>query len=465
MAVYVNTVEYTQGSQYTITPNGNQYPCVGGNVVFTGGNTPPNFAALLFIRVLTLTQNTALQVEAPLSNATLENTFDRTVMQIQQLENQIDLCLQLPITSQGDNTTLPTPVAGDVLGWDAFLDITNYTPAQIVANAVPGTSGVFGPSSSIIGSIATFNSLTGSLLASTPADSGAIFGGMSNIRPLPTSGTIQGEYWHYGNWVQTGAITSSQARIHMTGTMTINDDWTAEGEASGGAGGLAATGNIAPGQTGAGLAPGTCASGSGNNSYLAGFGGGGAGHGGQGGSGGSYSANEYSNNGGGTYVLSALLMGSGGAGGCGVVSGSQGGNGGAGGGSIYIECTGNINFTSSAAMAANGGNASAGGGSISFGGGGGSGGGIQIRSLGIVALATGATITANGGTGGNSSNGAVGGGGGGGIIDISGTAVNNSGTITAAGGGSGTTAGFAANPGSTGIVSLNNYIQNVRSAG
>jgi hypothetical protein len=290
--------------------------------------------------------------------------------------------------------------------------------------------------------------------AFTSYDSGLIFGG-AGIRQLPTTGTITGEYWHLGNWTQTGAITSNRARIHISGTMTINNTWTVATEISGASANQGYNGGVfTSGNNGGGLGPGqnNC----GFNSTL-GYGGGGGGHGGAGGGGGSTTITSFApTNGGSSYPLESLLSGSSGASGS-TFDENAGGAGGNGGGSLYVECTGNINCTAACAMTANGG-AGAIGGTNSCSGGGGSGGAIQMRSFGTITLTAGGSMTATGGAGGSApSGGAGGGGGGGGIIDLSGTSITAGFTPTASGG-SGT------NNGSTGIVNLNSYLQNVRTS-
>jgi len=289
-------------------------------------------------------------------------------------------------------------------------------------------------------------------------DSSFIFGGASGIRALPTSGTITGEYWNNGNWTQTGAITSNYARIHNTGTFTINNTWTINQEFSGGApSGPGGSTTFIGGGNGVGLGGGICAF-----ATSIAIGGSGGGHGGAGGHSGSSTSGNYSP-GGGTYPIQTIMAGSGGGGGAGA-NGNQGAGGGAGGGSLYIESTGAISCTSACAMTATGG---AGGNAVAgaCAGGGGSGGGIVMRSLSTITIASGGTITAAGGAGGATGSGqCAGGGGGGGIIDLSGTTVTNSGTVTAAGGAAGSGGTQTASAGSSGVINLNSFVQNVRSA-
>lgn len=277
------------------------------------------------------------------------------------------------------------------------------------------------------------------------------FGGQGT-RQIPTSGTLTGEYWHYGSWTTTGAITCNQARLHFRGgAVNINHAITIGTDISGGRAAAALTN--APGGAGGGFGPGF-------GYGVANFGGSGGGFGGVGGNGGSGTTNQVAI-GGCSYPISASLSGSSGSGGSGVTSGVSG-NGGAGGGSLYIEATGSITVNANiTGTGGNGGNGSSGG----TGGGGGSGAGIFISSLDIVTINASKTINASGGTGGNGNGaGGGGGGGGGGIVFIRGAAVINNGTITVAGGSAGTGGAQAPTAGATGVSDIASTVWSVRSA-
>jgi hypothetical protein len=375
---------------------------------------------------------------------------------------------------------LPNPSSSTLGGIESLAAVTSNWINTISTSGVPSaTQPAF---SDISGTAATTQGGTGTgssqnalvqfggpnsptALAAAPAfnsyDSAAIFGGASGLRSLPTTGTITGEYWHNGNWTQTGAITSNGARIHLTGTMTINAAWTVATEISGGRASLGGSSvATAPGGNGGGLGAGM----GGNSSTSGALGGSGAGHGGLGGVGGVGITNASVGNGGCTYPLTSLLTGSSGGAGASGLS-TIGGAGGAGGGSLYLEVTGAISCTTSCAMTATGGAGTAGASGVGCGGGG-SGGGIQMRSFGTITIALGASITAAGGNGPNAvgSTGAAGGGGGGGIIDLSGSTVTNNGTVSASAGTGGTGGAVAAANGGAGIVNLNSFVQNVRSS-
>jgi hypothetical protein len=329
------------------------------------------------------------------------------------------------------NATLST-ANYNVVSWTAVAGAWSYNIYRTSSAGSPSTTGLIG-------------NTTGTSFNDT---------GIAGTVAAPTTTIITGEYWHLGNWVQPGTITSNYARLHVAGTVTFNNNWICNTECSGGI--YCATSSSTTsygGGNGAGLGGGLGGGpvqGIYTPDYALVVGGGGGGHGGLGGS----ASSQYIGSGG-TYPISSLLTGSGGGAG-GAIAGTSGSPGGNGGGSFYLECTG-ITTSGTFTIAANGGSGGALGG---YGGGGGSGGGIQWRVLGPIDIGSGCTISANGGSGGTGTY-SSGGGGGGGIIDLSGYPISNSGTITATGG---STSG-SATVGATGIVNFNSFIQSVRSAG
>jgi hypothetical protein len=451
MTVYVNSVLQTQSTNYIVNPTGGSYPCTGGTITFQTGFTPPALAVILMTRQLTLTQTISLPVEGSLPSSTLQTVFDRACMQIQQINTNQLLSLQLPITSIGVNTALPTPVALNLFGWDSLAqNVVNYTPQQIVANITGvGLGNVIGASGTTVNYIPVWNNTLGTGLATgiAPSTAGyvltsngpsslASFQALAtipnntyaaravNANPPPTSGTLTGEYWTSGNWATTGACTFNNVRLHVGGTVTISNPITVNTELTSG-GGLA--GNAV---TRVGTGAGTIGSGVGGS------------YGGQGGTlnvGAGLGSLASS-----TYSIDKYLGGS--AGSPGDLITALGG--GAGGGT-YIESVGNVSITAN--ITANGGNGAAG---TNIASGAGSGGAIDIRSLGTVTISAAATLSAQGGTGGGGST-YSGGGGGGGCIRARGTTVTNSGTVTVAGGAAGTggTLGTAGGTGYTDITS------------
>jgi hypothetical protein len=269
---------------------------------------------------------------------------------------------------------------------------------------------------------------------------------VSSGRQLPTSGTINGTYWHYGSWTQSGDITAAHGtRIYVNGAMTFVNPWILT-VSTGLLGGSNSTGNtFVGGQVGSGIGGGTRTVDFASTSVA---GGAGAGCGGLGGGGGS-ATSGVSNSGGLPYTFNDQFAGSGGGGGDHGATGDTGGFGGAGGGAIYIECTGAMSISGSSYVfiLANGGNgASAGGTTSAGGGGGGSGGIVVIRGGSTINLGsfTNAIQAIGGGGGSGFANSGGGGGGGGGIIDIVCASTLSSSLTTASATGHGTGGGGSA---------------------
>jgi hypothetical protein len=272
-------------------------------------------------------------------------------------------------------------------------------------------------------------------------DATVLFGGASNARPAPTSGTLTGDYYTSANWTQTGALTLNRCKLYFGGNATFNA-------------GVVIGQSIAAGpQTIQAFAPGSgIAPGAPTRNGITGAGNGG-GHAGAGGSGGSGLAVSQGG-GGGTYPFEATLMGSSGSPGAGDTSSVLGGAGGAGSDGVYIEVLGNFTTSGTITINGTGGNGGSPSATAAGSGGGGSGGTIDIRALGTATIGSGTTFTVAGGSGGNTGSGSnPGGGGGGGYISIlcAGTLTDN-GTYTVSGGaaGTGSNTGTAATAGSAG---------------
>lgn len=200
--VQVYVANALQVSGYTVSLNSNG---VGGTVNFISA---PAAAALgLIVRNVSLTQQLSLNTEGDLPSGPIEDEFDRLVMADQQLNNQLDLCMSLPITDQSNfSTTIPYPpvpldlircnaagtaweyvtpaqaqidagpggplpqpaVANDILGWDptgTFL----INVARSALAGTPGTGTVVGPSTSVAYSIVLWNNTLGTLVKTGPA--------------------------------------------------------------------------------------------------------------------------------------------------------------------------------------------------------------------------------------------------------------------------------------------------------
>lgn len=127
--------EVVEVGTYTVAGAGNPS---GGTVTFS----PVKAAGITVVisRNVPLTQEADYVDNDPFPAESHEDALDKLTMIAQQLKEQSDRSLRLPITAGGVSTQLPAPVGSNLLGWDASLSgIRNFTPAEI-ATAVAFTN-------------------------------------------------------------------------------------------------------------------------------------------------------------------------------------------------------------------------------------------------------------------------------------------------------------------------------------
>lgn len=113
-------------TDYTVLGAGSP---TGGTVSYPAHNAAD--LGLTIRRVVPITQDLILQSQGAYFPETVENNFDKMVMIDQQQQETLDRAIVVPVGSSV-TTTLPTPVATNILGWDATASfLTNYTPATL----------------------------------------------------------------------------------------------------------------------------------------------------------------------------------------------------------------------------------------------------------------------------------------------------------------------------------------------
>ncbi len=101
-------------SDYTVRGAGRDD---GGSVVF---NDPPASGLTVLIqRMVPYTQPTDYKNQGSFYPRTHERSFDRNVMQVQQLAEEVGRTLRIPAYVQGVSMDMPRPVGGSFWGWDA----------------------------------------------------------------------------------------------------------------------------------------------------------------------------------------------------------------------------------------------------------------------------------------------------------------------------------------------------------
>lgn len=126
------TLELT--TDYTVSVNGDQDSSPGGTV--TPVVAPAVGESITLTSGLSYEQTLDLLTGGNFSPRAIEDAFDRTVIQIQQLAEEKNRTVRAPVSFTGD-AVLPAPAAGNVLGWDdtatGLRNIDPSTLASIVA--------------------------------------------------------------------------------------------------------------------------------------------------------------------------------------------------------------------------------------------------------------------------------------------------------------------------------------------
>lgn len=114
LQVYDDGVLKTITTDYTVTGAGAP---TGGNVIF--GVAPTNGHTILIVRVLPQTQDSVLPANDKFPSTVVETMSDKLTMLVQQLTEVDARCIKVALTSLFSNLTLPDPVAGKFVRWNA----------------------------------------------------------------------------------------------------------------------------------------------------------------------------------------------------------------------------------------------------------------------------------------------------------------------------------------------------------
>ena len=128
--------ELTKDSDYSVTLNSNQDTSPGGSITYPiTGDPLPDGETLSIIGNLPYDQPLDLPTGGNFSALAAENEYDRLAMQLQQLKEQTDRSLHVPVAS-GVDTELPMPVGSTVIGWGADAEALVTIPIDEMATAV-----------------------------------------------------------------------------------------------------------------------------------------------------------------------------------------------------------------------------------------------------------------------------------------------------------------------------------------
>lgn len=128
-------------SDYSVTLNSDQDTSPGGTITYPISGSPlPTGHKLTIVGDLEYEQTTDLLGGGAFNARVIEDTFDRTVIQIQQLEERIDRALLVPVNSTA-NAQLPNPEPSEVIGWNsAGTALQNYALSQLATGIAYGTT-------------------------------------------------------------------------------------------------------------------------------------------------------------------------------------------------------------------------------------------------------------------------------------------------------------------------------------
>jgi hypothetical protein len=134
VAVYVGGTLKAITTDYTVTGVG---VSGGGNIVF-GAAPSAGTGNVVIVRAVPLTQETDYVENDPFPAESHEDALDKLTMIVQQQQEILDRSLTLDVTDTATDTTLPTPEASKLLGWNSSADgLTNYASSSISATIVP----------------------------------------------------------------------------------------------------------------------------------------------------------------------------------------------------------------------------------------------------------------------------------------------------------------------------------------
>lgn len=127
-------------SDYNVTLNPDQDASPGGTITYPiSGGALASGEKLTVLGDLDYEQTTDLLGGGAFNARVIEDTFDRTVIQVQQLKEITDRCVTIPASTSA-SAALPIPEPLQILGWNAAGDaLTNFNVDDFLT--VAGSSG------------------------------------------------------------------------------------------------------------------------------------------------------------------------------------------------------------------------------------------------------------------------------------------------------------------------------------
>jgi hypothetical protein len=126
--------ELVLNSDYTVSLNGDQDASPGGNIVLPSALTAG--FKLTVVGDLEFEQTTDLPTGGAFNASVVESALDRTVIQIQQLAEEVDRSLRMSVSTSASGE-LPSPEAGKIIGWDQLgTGFANYDASSLFSGTV-----------------------------------------------------------------------------------------------------------------------------------------------------------------------------------------------------------------------------------------------------------------------------------------------------------------------------------------
>lgn len=200
----------------------------GGTVTFV---TAPTSNEEAFIRrVLARTQLTDIPNVGSLRETQLENQFDREVMILQELEEELSRTVKLPTTSALDSIEFPEPEADKVLAWndteDGLENVTNPATAatEAAASAAAAASSASAASSSATSAASSASAASSSASSASASAAAAAASAASAENTLAITQVAHGlavnDLIKYTGTAYAKAQADSLANSHVVGIVT-----------------------------------------------------------------------------------------------------------------------------------------------------------------------------------------------------------------------------------------------------
>lgn len=136
-------VELVLNSDYSVTLNVDQDNAPGGTVTYPLSGSPLQVGQrLTIVGDLPYEQTTDLLGGGAFNARVIEDTFDRVVIQIQQVQEVVGRALKVPVSSTSIDSSLPSPQANNVIGWNPTgsglqnIDLVTLTTSVAYSSAV-----------------------------------------------------------------------------------------------------------------------------------------------------------------------------------------------------------------------------------------------------------------------------------------------------------------------------------------